>query len=83
MLATNYTSLRENMKAYFDQVVDESETLMVTRKDGANVVVVSQDTYNNLIENLHLLGNREMYGWLMESKEQLEHGRAHERELIR
>ncbi len=74
MLAVNYTNLRENMKTYMDQVTDEYETLVVTRKDNKNVIMISEETYNNLIENFHLLGNKENYDWLMESKAQLEKG---------
>lgn len=82
MLAVNYSALRENMKSCFDQVVDEAETLVVTRKGGANVVVMSQDQYNNLLENVHLMSSRENREWLLESKAQLEAGRACERELL-
>ena len=81
MIATNYTTLRDNMKRYFDQVTDEFETLLVTRKDNNNVVVISQDEYNNMLENMHLMGTRENYEWLMESKAQLEAGKIVEREL--
>lgn len=83
MLATNYTGLRSNMKSYFDQVVEDGETLVVTRKGaGANVVVMSQDAYNNMIENLHLMGSKANREWLLESKAQLEEGHASERELL-
>ena len=41
MLAVNYTSLRKNMKSYFDKVVNEYETMVVTRKNNENVVVLS------------------------------------------
>lgn len=82
MLATNYTSLRKNMKGYFDQVVDEFEPLLVTRKNDGNVVVLSQESYNNLLENMHLLGDKANYDWLMESKVQLENGHASERKLL-
>lgn len=61
MLAVNYTSLRKNMKSYFDKVVNEYETMVVTRKNNENVVVLSEDTYNNLMENIHVLGNKENY----------------------
>ena len=74
MLAVNYTSLRKNMKSYFDKVVNEYETMVVTRKNNENVVVLSEDTYNNLMENIHVLGNKENYDWLTESKKQLEEG---------
>lgn len=74
MIATNYTSLRDHMKRYFDQVTDEYEQLIVTRKGNANVVVISQAEYNNMLENMHVMGTRENYEWLMESKAQLEAG---------
>ncbi|MDX8417238.1 MAG: type II toxin-antitoxin system Phd/YefM family antitoxin [Absicoccus sp.] len=82
MLAVNYTSLRKNMKSYFDKVVNEYETMVVTRKNNENVVVLSEDTYNNLMENIHVLGNKENYDWLMESKKQLEEGNQKIHDLI-
>ena len=82
MLAVNYTSLRKNMKSYFDKVVNEYETMVVTRKNNENVVALSEDTYNNLMENIHVLGNKENYDWLMESKKQLEEGNQKKHDLI-
>lgn len=83
MIATNYSGLRANMKSYLDRVVDESETLVVTRKQDANVIVMSEDTYNNLLENMHLLGTEANRKWLLESKAQLEAGKASVRTLDR
>ncbi len=74
MLAVNYTNLRENMKAYMDKVTDDYETMIVTRKDNKNVVMLSEEAYNNLIENVYIMGNKANYDWLMESKAQLESG---------
>lgn len=74
MLAVNYTNLRENMKTYMDKVTDDYETMIVTRKDNKNVVMLSEETYNNLMENIYVMGNKTNYDWLMESKSQLEKG---------
>ena len=74
MLAVNYTNLRDNMKAYMDKVTDDYETMIVTRKDNKNVVMISEEAYNNLMENVHVMGNKSNYDWLMESKAQLERG---------
>ena len=74
MLAVNYTNLRENMKSCMDKVTDDYETMIVTRKNNRNVVMMSEESYNNLLENLHVLGNKANYDWLMESKAQLESG---------
>ena len=76
MLAVNYTNLRDNMKRYMDQVTDDYETMIVTRKNNKNVVILSEETYNNL------MGNKANYDWLMESKAQLENGHCATHELI-
>ena len=70
MLAVNYTNLRDNMKTYMDKVTDDYETMIVTRKDNKNVVMLSEETYNNL------MGNKANYDWLMESKAQLKNGKC-------
>ena len=56
MLAVNYSNLRDNMKNYMDQVTDDYETMIVTRKNNRNVVILSEESYNNLMENAHILG---------------------------
>ncbi len=81
MLAVNYTNLRDNMKTYMDKVSDDYETIIVTRKDNKNIVMISEETYNNLMENIYVMGNKTNYDWLMESKAQLENGAVTAREL--
>lgn len=82
MLAVNYTNLRENMKAYMDKVTDDYETMIVTRKDNKNVVMLSEESYNNLMENIYVMGNKSNYDWLMESKAQLEKGNISTHNLV-
>lgn len=74
MFAVNYTTLRDNMKTYMDRVTDGYETMIVTRKNNKNVVMISEEVYNNLLENAYIMGNQTNYEWLMESKAQLENG---------
>lgn len=76
MLAINYSTLRNSMKKYFDIITDSIETIVVTRKSGNNIVMMSEETYNNLIENSYLTQNKRNYDWLMESKSQLESGKT-------
>lgn len=83
MLAVNYTNLRDNMKTYMDKVTDDYETMIVTRKDNKNVVMLSEESYNNLMENIHVMGNKANYDWLMESKAQLEAGKISTHTLIK
>ena len=82
MLAVNYTHLRENMKSYMDKVTDDYETIIITRKNNKNVVMLSEESYNNLMENIYVLGEKANYDWLIESKAQLEKGKFTTHKLI-
>jgi antitoxin YefM len=53
MLAVNYSTIRENLKSYCDKVTDLNETVIVTRKDEKNVVIISLDEWNMLQRALH------------------------------
>lgn len=48
MLAVNYSTIRENLKAYCDRVTDDNETVIVTRKGEKNVVIISLEEWNEL-----------------------------------
>lgn len=81
MIAVNYSQVRENMKSYMDKATNDFETIIVTRKE-KNVVIISEEAYNNLLENAYLLKEKANYDWLMESKKQLESGKTIVRQLI-
>ena len=81
MLAVNYTTLRKNMKTYMDKITDSNETMIITRKDNRNVVMLSQESYNNMMENIYVMRNKSNYDWLMESKAQLKKGMVSLQEL--
>ena len=82
MIAVNYSGLRENMKACFDKVYDDYETLVVTRKKNRNVVIISEEVYNNLMENAYLHADSANFEWLIESKAQLESGKYSKHKLL-
>ena len=82
MIAVNYTGLRENMKTYMDKVCDDYEVLAVTRKENRNVVMMSEEYYNNLLENIYVMGNKANYEWLMKGKSQIDAGLMSEHDLI-
>ena len=50
MLAVNYSTIRNNLKEYCDKVTDEYETVIVTRKDEKNVVIISLEEYNSMVK---------------------------------
>lgn len=76
MLVVNYSNMRDNFKDYCDKVTDDYETVIVTRKNGKNVVMISLEEYNNMKENLYIMSNKKDYDRLVTSKKQLEAGKG-------
>ena len=55
MMAVNYSTYGADMKTYMDAASDDHENVVVSRKgEGRNVVIISEDTFNNLIENAYI-----------------------------
>lgn len=52
--ALSYSEIRKNLKVYLDQVCTEHLPLLVTRKRGENVVVISEEDYRSLEETAYL-----------------------------
>lgn len=73
MLAVNYSTIRENLKSYCDKVTDFNETVIVTRKDEKNVVIISLDEWNALQRSLR---NAEYLGRLNRSVADVKAGRV-------
>ncbi len=50
MQVVSYTEARNSLKAVLDSVVDNADCTIITRRDAANGVVMSQDYFNSLME---------------------------------
>jgi len=81
MEAISYTDLRQNLNAYMDRVIQNRVSLIVTRKNNENVVLISNDEYNSLIETNYLLSNVANAEHLKKSIAQHKIGKIKERAL--
>lgn len=72
MLAVNYSTLRNNLKSYCDRATDDSETIIITRKNEKNLVMMGMDAYNNLTENLFLMQNAKNRQHILQGIKELE-----------
>lgn len=79
MLAVNYSTMRNNLKDYCDKASDQQETVIVTRKNQKNVVLMSLEKYNRLVKAAR---NIEYLSMLDRGIAQLEAGKGQEHELI-
>ena len=79
MLAVNYSTIRNNLKSYCDQATDNNETVIVTRKNEKNIVIMSLEQYNEIMKAAR---NTEYLAKIDRGIEQLENGGGTAHELI-
>ena len=74
MLATNPSDVRKNLKHFMDVVVDDHDALIIIRPEGRDVVMLSKAEYDNMVENIHVLGSKSNREWLLLGKRQADAG---------
>lgn len=76
-----YSDARAQLKGVMDRAIHDKQEIVVTRKKGEAIVVVSLDTWNAVNETLHLLSTPKNASRLRASIAQLDAGTGEEREL--
>jgi antitoxin YefM len=79
MKVVSFSEARNNLKTVFDEVVENADYTIVTRRDAENVVVMSLDSFNSLLETFHLLKSPANAAHLQRSISQFRQGKAVER----
>jgi antitoxin YefM len=82
MDAITYSDLRQNLKKYLDKVFQNHDPMIITRKNNENLILISVNEYNSLIETSYLLGNEANAMHLRKSIAQLESGNMTKKELL-
>ncbi len=55
MRVIHFSDARNQLKQVLDQVVDDADFPVISRPDAPDAVVMSLDTFNRLMETLHLM----------------------------
>ena len=82
MEVMTYSDARAQLKGVMDRAIVDGQEVVVTRKKGEAVVVVSLDAWNSINETLHLLSNTQNAERLRQSIAELDANTGSERELI-
>ena len=82
MRIVSFTEARNGLKSVLDNVVNDVDYTVITRRDAEDAVVMSMEHYNSLMETVHLLKSPANAAHLSKSIEQYQLGRVTEREII-
>lgn len=81
MRVVNFSEARNSLKAVIDQVIDDADYTVIARRDAPDAVVMSLDTFNSLMETVHLLKSPANAAHLARSIEQYRQGKLTEQGL--
>jgi antitoxin YefM len=82
MRVVNFSEARNNLKNIIDQVVDDADYTVISRRDAPDAVLMSLDTFNSLLETVHLLKSPANAAHLARSIEQYRQGNVKPNDLI-
>ena len=82
MQVINFTEARNNLKSVLDRVVDDVDYTIITRRDAENAVVISMESFNSMLETMHLLKSPVNAAHLASSIEQYRTGQTVEGNLV-
>jgi antitoxin YefM len=81
MRIINFSEARNALKGVLDQAVTDADFTVITRRDAPDAVVMSLDTFNSLMETVHLLKTPANAAHLARSIKQYRSGKVAARDL--
>ena len=82
MRVLNFTDVRNRLKRVIDQVVEDADVTVISRRDAPDAVLMSLDTFNSIMETAHLLKSPANAQHLAKSIAQYRKGRSARRALV-
>ena len=83
MKVVTYSHARNALKSILDEVVQDADVTIISRRDAeGDAVVMSLDNYNSIMETLHLTSNPANAAALGKSIEQDKAGQAQDHQLL-
>lgn len=83
MKIVTYSEARSALKTVLDRVHEDADLTVISRRDGADAVVMSLDHYQSIMETMHLLSTPANAAHLAKSIAQHKAGKAKRRELAK
>ena len=81
MRVISYSEARNSLKSVLDGVADDQDITIISRRDGADAVLMSLDHYQSVMETLHLISSPANAAHLEKAMAQDRTGKAKPRKL--
>lgn len=81
MRVVNFSEARNNLKKLIDRVIEDADFTVIARRDAPDAVVMSLDTFNGLMETVHLLKTPANAAHLARSIKQYQQGKVKLRDV--
>lgn len=82
MRVVNFSEVRNNLRTVLDQVVEDADYTVITRRDAEDAVIMSLETFNSYMETFYLLRSPANAAHLTGSIEQYKTGKIQKRDLL-
>ena len=82
MRVINFSDARGRLKSVIDQVIEDANYTVIARRDAPDAVVMSLDSFNGLMETVHLLKSPANAAHLAQSIKQYRKGQLQKGELV-
>ncbi len=73
-IQTTYSNARANLATLMDKVTQDQETVIITRRGGRNVAMISAEELSSILETAHLLRSPKNAKRLLEAIERARAG---------
>ena len=83
MEITTLTEFRRNMRFYLERVFNMGKPLFISRPKGHDVVLLSKDEYDGMMETFHLLSSPRNASRLMDAIQADKEGNGEKKDLQR
>ncbi len=81
MRIVTYSEARNSLKSVLDTVSEDADVTVISRRDGADAVVMSFDHYQSIMETMHLLSTPANAAHLASSIAQFRKGQTRKQKL--
>lgn len=74
MKTVNFTELRKNLRSYLDGVINNTDTVVISRENGTAAVLISMDEYNSIKETEYIMQSPATMDAIRKAADELDRG---------